>query len=187
MREILYEPNEVWDGVKTTAGNYTLIAEDADQAVEVCAELDTTSKFKTMSIYVMFDGEIEYEKEVSDALECEECVSEIYALYIPDITSEMEDNAEAYAEETIDAREEELDQACMDFLYTAVDGFYDFDADLIGEIISDVKEHFLEYIARKHNLNIYRPMFLEDVETGEEYYTETPYEDMVFEDNPIYK
>ncbi len=187
MREILYEPDEVWGGVTTTAGNYTLIAEDTFAGIEICAELDATSKYKTISIHVMCDGEVECEAEVSDAQECEERVSEIYAIYLPDITSDMEDSAEAHTEEIIHDREEELDQAVMDFLYVAVNDFYDFDADLIGEVVSDVKEHFLEYLSRKHNLNIYRPMFLEDIETGEEYYTETPYEDMVFEDNPIYK
>mgnify|MGYP000833253049 CR=1 FL=1 len=37
-------------------------------------------------------------------------------------------------------------------------------------------------------ISIYRPMYLEDADTGEDYFTEYPYDDMVFEDdNPIYK
>ena len=59
--------------------------------------------------------------------------------------------------------------------------------DVIEEIADDVKEHTLEYIARRHGLPIYRPMYLED-EDGKDFYSEYPYEEMIFEDyNPIYE
>ena len=92
-------------------------------------------------------------------------------------------------EDAITEREDELDQAVMDFLATVLgEGFYDLDSDSNGEIVEDCKEHFLEYIARKFSISIYRPMYLED-EDGTDFYTDTPYENMVFddEDNPIYK
>ena len=58
--------------------------------------------------------------------------------------------------------------------------------DDIDDAIVDVKEHMLEYMARKPGLLIYRPMYLED-EDGKDFYSEYPYEEMIFEDcNPIY-
>ena len=57
-----------------------------------------------------------------------------------------------------------------------------------SEVYDDLKEHFLEYMARKWGLVIHRPMFLED-ENGEEFYEDYPYDCIEFEDedNPIYK
>lgn len=98
-----------------------------------------------------------------------------------------DDSEEEYDDEQmlIDEREEEIDSAVREFVNIVSDtGCYN----LTDEAMDDLKEHFLEYMYRKWGIGIYRPMYLEDADTGEDYFTEYPYDDMVFEDdNPIYK
>lgn len=91
-------------------------------------------------------------------------------------------------EEEIDDRESELDAAVYDFLTVVLDGILVEEmVDGADEILEDIKEHFLEYIARKWDLPVRRPMYLEDNDGV--FYEEYPYECMEFddEDNPIYK
>lgn len=92
-------------------------------------------------------------------------------------------------EEEIDEREMALDEAIYDFVQVVMDE--DALEDCVtnaDEIYDDLKEHFLEYMARKWGLIIRRPMFLED-ENEEEFFEEYPYDCIEFEDedNPIYK
>jgi hypothetical protein len=179
--EQIYSPSEVWD--KTFSP--TIIAKDVHTGITIYAVPEDCA-FKSLTIYILCDGNVICEEEVLSADECEARLTEIYELYLA--SGGYDDTSPE--QERIDEREEELDQATIDFLSVAIgEDFNNYDADTFGEIIEDCKEHFLEYLARKHSINVYRPMFLEDTETGEDYFTETPYEDMVFEDedNPIYK
>jgi len=94
---------------------------------------------------------------------------------------------EELAEALINEREDELDVAVDDFLATVLQtNGYEYDS-IIDELHDDVKEHFLEYLARKFKIELYRPMYLED-ENGEDFFEEYPYGCMEFEDetNPIY-
>ena len=96
-------------------------------------------------------------------------------------------NEEELAEALINEREDELDVAVDDFLATVLQtNGYEYDS-AIDEIHDDVKEHFLEYLARKFKIELYRTMYLED-ENGEDFFEEYPYGCMEFEDetNPIY-
>lgn len=96
-------------------------------------------------------------------------------------------NEEELAEALINEREDELDVAVDDFLATVLQtNGYEYDS-IIDELHDDVKEHFLEYLARKFKIELYRPMYLED-ENGEDFFEEYPYGCMEFEDetNPIY-
>ena len=91
------------------------------------------------------------------------------------------------AQALIDEREDEIDAAVDDFLAVILQtNGYEYDS-VIDEIHDDVKEHFLEYLARKFKIELYRPMYLED-EDGEDFFEECPYGCMEFEDedNPIY-
>ena len=45
------------------------------------------------------------------------------------------------------------------------------------DVIDDLKEHVLEYMHRKHNFNIYRPMVVE-YDDGSEEYLEYPYDSL---------
>lgn len=132
--------------------------------------------------------------------ECERVVSRFYDEYltnhivgktagIQNSTADADDDSPLSQDDMISERELELDDAIFDFLdCVTADGSNklsmrpDFD-----DMCEDLKEHFLEYMARKHGLKIYRPMVLED-DKGEEFFEEYPYECMDFDDdNPIYQ
>ena len=86
--------------------------------------------------------------------------------------------------EIIEEREDEITVLFQNLLFDLL--VDTANEDIIDDIVEDVKEHTLEYIARKHSIPIYRPMYLEG-EDGEDFYSEYPYEEMIFEDcNPIY-
>lgn len=130
-----------------------------------------------------------------DSDDCKQSVDEAYDLYLTErivSTVQYGDDGEEIPttsdedNEIID-REAELDGAVLDFLTVAIDGKPADGTDLVG-ICEDLKDHFLEYIARKYELKIRRPMYLE-YEDGSIEYTEYPYENMEFEDegNPIYR
>ena len=103
-----------------------------------------------------------------------------------DADDDEEDDPRLEREALIEDREIELDDALQAFLDAVCEhesSSYYIDDDILG----DIKEHFLEYIARKWKLPVYRPMMLED-EDGKEFFEDYPYESMIFddEDNPIY-
>lgn len=94
--------------------------------------------------------------------------------------------------EKIENREDELDIAVLNFIDTALKLDGECLEDYVGvkeasEIYEDVKEHFCEYLYRKFELPIYRPMYLtyKDGVKFEEY----PYEKLEFDDpnNKVYK
>lgn len=91
-------------------------------------------------------------------------------------------------DEEIENREYEIDDALYAFLGAVCDDVYYEDYYIDEELIQDVKEHFLEYLARKWGLPIRRPMRMED-EDGEIFFEEYPYQYMIFDDenDPVYK
>lgn len=80
--------------------------------------------------------------------------------------------------EEIEYREDELDIAVMEFLDVVMDGEAPPFNEESAKMYADIKEHFLEYVYKKHGLSPRRPMFLED-ENGEDFYTEYPYPCMI--------
>lgn len=76
-------------------------------------------------------------------------------------------------------REDELDLAIKDFLTTV---FQEPDSDRLmanhrQDFIDEVLDDFLHILAKDYGCEIFRPMFIEDEETGCEVYTQFPYED----------
>ena len=98
-----------------------------------------------------------------------------------------ESDEEIENERSICYSEDALDQAFGVLLETIAeqDYYQRPDADKISD---DIKELVCEYLYRKYNISVYRPMYLED-EDGKEFFVEHPYEHMVFNDhdNPLYK
>ena len=106
--------------------------------------------------------------------------------FYPSWTNEKEEESESSTEDDlINDREEEINVSLENFLETVCEKsiVFAFKPDEIDEI----KDHFCEYLARKYKLEIWRPMYLED-ENGKDFYTEYPYEHMIYDDpeNPIY-
>lgn len=158
---------------------------------EYGVEIFVTEDSGLPRIVVTQDDVQVYEETAVSEHDCKKTVEQIYDNYLTskvvtmlasdEVPTTMEDD------DVIDEREVELDNAVFDFVMTAVSGSY-FDTPEFDDILEDCKEHFLEYMARKHGIPVYRPMILE-YDDGTEELSEYPYEDMEFDDpdNPLYK
>lgn len=199
MQKIDVESSEIWDysleHEDELSRNQHLMAENDDYGMEVWLTMANGSP----ELIVECDGNEIYREDIFNEKDAKRTADRIYDDYLSikaietmtdseDKTVYIEDESEEeYDDEQmlIDEREEEIDAAVRDFVNIVSDtGCYN----LTDEDVDDLKEHFLEYMHRKLGISIYRPMYLEDADTGEDYFTEYPYDDMVFEDdNPIYK
>lgn len=160
-----------------------LIAENCEYGVEVfLAEALGLPK-----IEVYADDDLVYEEAVIDRECCAETVEDIYDTYLTDnVVKILSGENEISQDDEIDQRETELDMLVTDFItgVMSTGGYFDSGAADADEIVDDCKEHFLEYLARKHGLRVYRPMYLED-EDGNEFFDEYPYECMEFDDEDV--
>lgn len=194
--EIVLSASEVWEYFQTHKEDLEkhmhLIASNPEYGTEVYITEDTGFP----NIVVTADGQQVYERVTISDVDCNKTVEEVYSKYLTaNAVFELTD-AEDYlyadanddVEEIINEREDALYGAVYDFLSLASDEYFDFDSPDVDDIIEDCKEHFLEYIARKHGVRVYRPMVLE-YNDGTEEVSDFPYEDMEFDDpdNPLYK
>jgi hypothetical protein len=199
MQRIDVEASEIWDysleHEDELSRNQHLMAENDDYGMEVWLTMVNGSP----ELIVECDGNEIYREDIFNEKDAKRTADRIYDDYLSikaietmtdseDKTVYIEDESEEeYDDEQmlIDEREEEIDAAVRDLVNIVSDtGCYN----LTDEAVDGLKEHFLEYMHRKFGISIYRPMYLEDADTGEDYFTEYPYDDMVFEDdNPIYK
>lgn len=194
-QKIILQPDEVWD-------YFVEHEEECDESmfeIASCSEYGTAVYLSRSSkgigcISVEADDQEVYNEEVIDAEDTKKTVQKVYDDYLTDKVIEIlsdfepqEDDTLQDQEDEIAMREEELDNLIWDFV-TGVCGETYADFDCTVEVFDDLKDHFLEYMYRKHGFDIYRPMVLED-EDGTEFFEEYPYEHMVFddEDNPMYK
>lgn len=95
-------------------------------------------------------------------------------------SSNEEDSEHESVDDEIYQREDELKLAMLDFLSCVLQ---EKNGDKIiteyGEaFVSEVLDHVLEYISYDHCIPIFRPMFVEDPETGDEVFEEFPYVDI---------
>lgn len=184
MRDIILEPSEVWGYFQRNAGklqsSYHLIASNDEYGAEIYISADS---YGEAQIIAELDGDRMETTVVSNAEECEKVCRSVYDDYLtPSAVStatQAEDEIDRANEEEflIEAREQELDDAVYNFLMDVLDEYQD-DMD---ELVETAKEHFLEFMARKMKLPVYRPMHLVD-EDGEEFFSEYPYEDMIYDD-----
>lgn len=195
-QKITTKPEDVWkmylDGGHDFKNYYHEIAKNDEYGVIVYLSEDSKG---AAAIYVEADGVMVYSENVNNA-NCEKTVTDIYDKYLTsraiETLSDMSetDSAILNEEDAIAEREEELDTLVYDFVMSVLgeDVYFDEKKYDVDNMFEDIKDHFLEYLARKYELQIYRPMFLED-EDGKESFENYPYECMEFEDedNPIYK
>ena len=193
---VYHEPEEVWglylENLDSGGTFFEELATNTQYGIEIHASVN---RFNELEIEVMADGKEVYSEFIIGEKDCVRTVNKAYNTYlyesfvnnyINEENNEQESSEEEENQLLIDDREEELDLYVSDFC-SGVLGFnslYEFEE----EDLEDIKEHFLEYLYRKHNVPIYRPMYLED-ENGEEFFEEYPYECMEFEDekNPVYE
>lgn len=172
--------SEVWTWFQTSNEDVYPIGSEPDFGVEIYAERDKDG----LMICVEIDGELVYEEDVYDVEDCARVINIVCDTYLTPAAFSIlagegsRDDAEEEQQMLIEEREDELDGAFYDLLSVVLDGCILSDID---DICDDVKEHLLEYIYKKYELPIYRPMILTD-EDGKDFYEEFPYECMVFDD-----
>lgn len=188
---IIITPSEVWDFFQGHKGDSLceMIAENPEYGIEVwLSDRDGDPDFQ-----VMADDDIIFEDYAYGSEDCRETCELIYGEYLTSKVVDMILDDDVFSDQhveelNIEDRETELDAAVFDFLETVLEDDPCTVITDIEEVFNDIKDHMLEYLARKHDLSIRRPMYLED-EDGEDFYADYPYECMVYEDedNPIYK
>ncbi len=201
MQNIDVEASDIWDYCldhqEELAKNQHLMAENPDYGMAVWVTMVNGSP----ELVVECDGSEIYREDILNEKDAKKTADRIYEDYLSikaietltdngnttvyeDTTVYIEDE-EDDDQSLIDEREDEIDLAIRDFICVVSDAG---DYNIEDNVIDDLKEHFLEYMYRKWGIGIYRPMYLEDADTGEDYFTEYPYDDLVYEDdNPIYK
>lgn len=176
-------PSNVWDFFHSNKDRFGtemyLIAESNDGMTGIyIAEKDGNPQF-----FVENCDEVIDECVVITKTDCEEAAELLYLEYLD--CDELDILDVGFEQDIIQEREDEITVLFQNLLFDLL--VDTANEDIINNIVEDVKEHTLEYIARKHNLPIYRPMYLED-EDGNDFYSEYPYEEMIFDDfNPIYE
>lgn len=143
------------------------------------------------------DSKPEYEEGAISETDCIETAKRCFVRYLfPVVVNDEKifpkgawDKGESDDEENLSMqdmqdrsyeREDELRLAMCEFLAVALN--LDGDpVEVVGNeygsaFISDVLDYFLEYLGFEQCLDIYRPMFLTDEETGCEIYTDYPYD-----------
>ena len=164
MPKIYYEPDAVWE-LTADKSFCVLLAECQDRGTEIY--LDYEDEQPVIGVYI--DGENEFIEAVTDGDECESTVRECYEFYLDSSVTEL---LEGYSEikddyqEICEQREHELNCLVDDFITEVCNQM--LDGPKSGEVVNDLKEHFLAYMYRKHGLEPYRPMFVK-TESGSEF------------------
>lgn len=195
MPHIYVPAEDVWDyyedNLHDLKKSMHKIAENTDYGVTVYLSDDTGFP----DVIIDADGETVYQDFIASPKECEEMMTKIYENFLSakaietlaniDITCD-DDGPEPEIplfdlDDEIEEREIEIENALWVFLDTVLGNNAALEMVDTDETFTDIKEHFLEYLARKHGLPVHRPMFLAD-EDGVEFYEEYPYEYMIFDD-----
>jgi hypothetical protein len=185
MRKVYIKGNEVWNYFQEhksdLASNDVVIAEDSEYGTEIWI----SNVGGRCTITATSNGMPIWDADATDETECYLAVNEAFEDYLSTESLIEYGDEETELDMAISQREDEINDALFEFLNAVNDNNMTY-LEFAG-LLDDVKEHFLEYLARKHGIKIYRPMFLEDDEG--EFYTEYPYECIVYDDpdNPLYK
>lgn len=184
--------NEVWSFFQKNKDRLTeemvAIAENTD--TEYAVYLTEDYGYPT---FFVCKGDLppEYEEGAINPKDCEQTAKKCYAQYLYPvqvnseksypfpIEDEDEDSTKHDMEDIVYEREDELRLALCDFLQVVLmdleDGV-DIESYYGPGIIDEILDYFLEYLGFEQRLPVYRPMFITDDETGEEVYTEYPYD-----------
>lgn len=195
MSTILIEATDLWDYYEEHQKELTASMHEVASCFDYGVKIYLTADEGKPQIVVEADEEEVYRENVMGKVDCQNTAEKIYDDYLTSKALEMLclDDRIVMSEEdewddAIQEREEELDAAVYQFYTDVLGGSPYYDGEDMDEMLDDLKDHFLEYMARKWGIDVYRPMMLED-EDGNDFYEEYPYECMIFEDedNPIYQ
>lgn len=179
MCDIKVMASELWDFCIEFAKDEEMrdevheIAENYELGIKVYVAIDKfDAKYFSMVVMKDEDEEVFYEP-FADEVEAFETAAFVYENFVdtsvPSILGNSHWDSYLNEEDLAYERECELDDAVWGFLEIAYTQNV-FDDDEIQEI----KNHFLAYLAKEYDENIYRPGFLTDDE-GNEFFEEFPY------------
>ena len=188
--KIHIQPHEIWGffdkNIKRLSDEMVAIAENTETEYAVYL---TEEDGYPLFVVCHGDDDAEYDESAISPKDCENTAQRCFTkfLYPVTVTSgkyvipfDEDDDTEPTKmemEDTIYEREDELLYAMGDFLQTVLrDGVDGTDVvDTLGlDIVNDILDTTLQYIAETYDLPVYRPTFVTD-ENGNEEYTEYPY------------
>lgn len=196
MQKIIIDACDVWNYFKQHKDELRtsvhIIAENEEYGISITlTEENGTPLFEVTAD----DYQCEEERVFTET----ECLNVAKRLYDEYLTGEFvkecaDDSSLLEQEDMISERETELDDAIIQLLDAVIEDdsicVLQSNGIDLDDLCDDLKDHILEYLARKHKLAscIRRPMIMED-EDENEFFEEYPYECMIYEDeeNPIYK
>ena len=167
----MMEPSEVWEYICSNSYSIknamVLINENESMGIEIYATItDSVPEI----VVTDAEGEMIDSVSVTNAIECEEAVEELYEEYM-----------EYAGEEEIEEREAEISAIFEDLLIQLCpDDMGELLPIEYKEVLNDVVDHMCEYLYVKHGISVYRPMYLECSNGKKEYY-DFPYPEMDLE------
>lgn len=194
MKEIIIEPHDIWDYFQKNKNDLIDLMHEIASNFEFGITIYLTEENDLPRVTVFADDDEVYSEVFISPEDCLKSSKWVYDEYLTEnVVGILSGDDEAYntqidLEDQIFEREIELDNALISFLDIVCEEDMCTAYYLEPDVLDDVKEHFLEYLARKWGVPIRRPMYLED-EDGKDFFEEYPYEYMIFddEDNPVYK
>lgn len=178
---VILESNDVWEYFtehkEELFNSMKMIAENQEYGIEIYL----TENDGLPVVMVSVDGEEIAEEAAVSTNDCAYTVKEIYDKYLSKnvisiLMGEEEEYTIAEELEIIDDREAELDNAVYECLMAFAPDLLDIVEDP-DETCEDLKDHLCEYLYKKHDISVYRPMYLENDEGTDEFF-EYPYPEM---------
>lgn len=194
--KVYVDPHEIWDfftsSLSRMSKEMVLIAENEETSYAVYLTEDSGYP---MLVVAKGDAEPEYSEPCVSEDDCVTVAKKLFKRYLVpvDVCDESILDQETHdeiiqAEDVMYERNDELIMAMSDFLSVAVpDVNQSLDDDIIDMygtgFVEEALDHVLQYLTTEHRFRIYRPMMMTDPETGEDVFTEYPYEEP--EPNPM--
>lgn len=178
MAEIYVPANETWEFFRENkerlSKEMVTIAEDQSAGSSICM----TEKDGFPVYVVYYNDKIEYTEETLNEIDTKETAKEIYTAFLNEDSDFGNGDSLQDQEDQAYEREDQLTLALCDFLEVVLDENkegIDILAELGEDTVSDILDNFLSYLSDEYSIQIYRPTFVTDPDTGEEIFTEYPY------------
>lgn len=190
--KIHIQPQDVWEffnkNKRRLSDEMVVIAENTETKYAVYL---TEESGYPLFVVCQEDADAEYDEGAINQKDCEDTAQRCFLKYLYPITVTSENHSiyldkddgsdtksdRVGMEDTVDKREDELIYAMGDFLQTVLQGSVDGAdvMDVLGfNVVDDILDTTLQYIADSYDLPVYRPTFVTD-KNGNEEYIEYPY------------
>lgn len=178
MRTPAQEVWEIINALKQSNESTRLIADSNDKSIAIYVEVSHSGN--DAYINVTEDEESVFFEIIVDEADCIESVERTYSLFLDDEEPSERSLFEEEADEReieIEDREFNLMEAAEDFIAVLLDGSTHKDAIVTKVFAETLVEAACKSLHRK-GVDVYRPMYLKDEETGDIDYFEYPYSEM---------